>query len=154
MAKPMILPAALLAVLALGSLPLMAQDSTTAPRPAPAADAGFRLDLGAGRSLRIDCGATAIDACLAAAGPVIDKLAATPPVMSPMGGKGDMGKHGKKGHGKGHGKDHRGPEGKGGPGDMGQGAGAGPGKGPGAGPGACPEGQAECPAPGQGAGQP
>lgn len=113
MAKNLILPAAVVAAFALSALPLIAQEAPAAPPAAKAAEAGFKVDFGAGRSVRIDCGATDISACLTAAQPVIDKVAATPPV--------EMGKF----HGKDGGKHDRGDWRKKGNGDRGEGRGEG-----------------------------
>lgn len=97
-----ILPAAALAAFALTALPLIAQEPPAPPPATPSAgkpaEAGFKVDFGAGRSVRIDCGTTEIAACLTAAMPVIDKVAAAPPVDSGMMGK-HHGKHDRAGKG-------------------------------------------------------
>jgi hypothetical protein len=125
------LAGALTAALALAAAPLVAQDATppaatAAGKPAPDG-ASIRLDFGAGRMVKIDCGDAAIDACIAAATPLIDKVAATPAVEGWKGDHGKMGHgkrwhdmdgHGGKGHGKGKGRDGDGPMGGNGPADA------------------------------------
>ncbi|MGA0539738.1 hypothetical protein [Neotabrizicola sp. VNH66] len=99
MARLRIVPVTLVAALAAATaLPALAQDS--AP-PAPRAKtAELRVDFGGGRKVAIDCGDAALEACIAAATPLIDKVAATPVVE----GKGGFHGKGERGHGKGHGK--------------------------------------------------
>ena len=116
MARPLMIPAALIAALAFGSLPVLAQDTapatdTAAPMAKRVKPAEIRLDFGAGRKVGISCGEATIEACIASAMPLIEKVAATPPVEH---AKGMMGQHrgwGKKGD-KGPGRDG-GPKGEG-----------------------------------------
>ncbi|WP_395542642.1 hypothetical protein [Neotabrizicola sp. sgz301269] len=118
MAKTLILPAAVIAAFTLTALPLIAQEVPAAPPAAKQPEAGFKVDFGAGRSVRIDCGTTEIAACLTAAQGVIDKVAATPPVEmgergkfhGKHGGNHDRGDWGGKGKAeRGEGQDKRGP---------------------------------------------
>ena len=74
------------------------------PAPTPET-ASIRADFGGGRKVAVDCGTAALDACVAAALPVIEKVAAAEPVPGAPedGGRG----HG-HGHGEAHGKDMKG----------------------------------------------
>lgn len=77
-------PVALIAALAVAGGPLMAQE----PPPPPAPAASIKLDFGAGRKVDIKCGELAIEACIAAATPLIEKVATTPvPDFGMRGGK-------------------------------------------------------------------
>ena len=120
MAHYRILPAALAAVLAFGVLPALAQDSA-APAAADAAAAGvkaprakpamIRLDFGAGRKVEVNCGDSALAACVETIAPLVDKVASTPAEhgRDHRGGKGwgEKGRGDKGPGGKGHpGKDH------------------------------------------------
>lgn len=118
MQKNMILAATAL-VLALGAVtPVIAQQAAPAPEAAQAGDAPqprsgeprgpkgphgmrggpqsaeIRLNFGGGRMVGIDCGDAKIDACIAAAMPLIDKVASTEPVpFAPHGMMGRDGQH-------------------------------------------------------------
>lgn len=130
----MLVPAAMAAALA--AVPLMAQETPAAP-PAvhPQDGAEIRLDFGAGRKVAIDCGTATLDACIASAQPLIDKVASTPAVERP-----GMGWFGKEGH-----RGKRGDRAGNGGGNGGNGGGNGGGPGMGAMPDAPPP--AETPAP-------
>lgn len=81
-----ILPATLVGALAVAvalGAPVFAQESAPAPVRAPAAS--IKLDFGAGRRVRIDCGEAALQACLETAKPVIDQVASTPVAKERMG---------------------------------------------------------------------
>ena len=93
-----LLPAALIAVMAAAALPAVAQDAP----PPPAKSASIKLDFGAGRKVDIKCGEATLEACIAAATPMIEKVASTPaphPIMRGHGWKrGDKaGERGQKG---------------------------------------------------------
>ncbi|SEC49891.1 hypothetical protein [Rhodobacter sp. 24-YEA-8] len=126
MAGLKLLPAALAAALALMPLSAFSQE-TAAPSPGQNADQGagpgtghghgagarfarspmIRLDFGAGRTISVQCGETAIAACVEAITPLAEKLAATPaagPGKDRDHAKGRGGEH-HKAHGKDRGKD-------------------------------------------------
>lgn len=122
MAGLKLLPAALAGALALMPLSAFSQEAT-GPAPAQNADQGagpgsghgarfarapmIRLDFGAGRTISVQCGETAIAACVEAITPLAEKLAATPaagPGKDRDHAKGRGGEH-HKAHGKDRGKD-------------------------------------------------
>ncbi|MFE3837994.1 hypothetical protein [Pseudogemmobacter sonorensis] len=93
--------ALILGATVLAGLPASAQKP---PLP-PVSGAKLKLDFGAGRSVSIDCGETAIEACIAAAAPLIEKVADSDPVATarPAG----HGKFAKGMRGAGHGAKDR-----------------------------------------------
>lgn len=107
-----LLPVALAGALALMPLSGFAQEAAT-PAPGQSAEQGagqgkgmrgarspmIRLDFGAGRTISVQCGETAIAACVEAITPLAEKLAATPAA--------GPGKERGNGHEKGHGKEGR-----------------------------------------------
>lgn len=105
------IPAVLAAATALMSMPVLAQDAPPPP-PGPKA-AQISLDFGAGRQIRIHCGDASLDACIASATPLIDKVAEARPFPGPgFGGKnrdGHPGPEGRKGPGH-ENHDHSGPK--------------------------------------------
>ncbi|WP_112311534.1 hypothetical protein [Pseudogemmobacter bohemicus] len=81
----LLVPALLTGALALAPMPGLAQDAPEAEAAAPHGPATrgakspmIRLDFGAGRTISVQCGETAIVACVEAITPLAEKLAATP----------------------------------------------------------------------------
>lgn len=77
-------PAALAGAVALAlCAPAFAAEGSPTPSKVPAAS--IKLDFGAGRRVQIACGEADLKACIEAARPVIDKVAATPAAKDGMG---------------------------------------------------------------------